>query len=448
MREKVRAFIEEKGLIAPGQSVLVAFSGGADSTALLCILCDLGRICGFGEIAAAHFNHGLRQEADGDEAAVRRFCECKGIRLFTEKQDVAAAAKASHKGVEETGRRMRYAFFRQVAETEGFDLIATAHTKSDQAETVLLHLTRGCGPDALSGIPAKRDRIIRPLLCCSRREIESYCADNDLPYLTDATNSDVRYARNRVRHLVIPQLKEINPRVEEAAFRLSAAAAEDAAYWNGLVERTLADIRVEKGVYSAGKLADLPPSLKRRVLHRLAGIGAEEAHIRQLERALTADGSVSLPHVGEIRVSGGLLFTGDRGERVRFTPLPLAPGQTYRFGTDTYKCQVIDRELFEKSQKVHRILLQFTCDYDKIRDSATVSTRMPGDGYAPYRRGGYKSLKKLFNAEKIPVPCRDRIPVIRDGEGIVLVPGLGCDARAAIDGETKRILIFSKIEEE
>lgn len=448
MTDKVKAFIEKEGLIGPGQSVLVAFSGGADSTALLSVLLELKPLCGFGEIAAVHLNHGLRAEATRDEKAVRRFCEEKGVRLFLFREEVAVKAAALRKGIEETGRELRYALFRDVAEKERFDRIATAHTKSDQAETLLLHLVRGCGPDGLSGIPVKRGQVVRPLLCCGREEIEAYCAAHDLSFVTDATNADVRYARNRVRHLVMPQLERINPKAEEAVYRLAEAAREDAAYWSALAEETLSSLRAEEDLYFAGKLAKLPVSLKRRVLHRLAGEGAEEGHIRQLADLLEKGGALTLPGGRRATVSQGYLSVEDGGEVKAPAPRPLIPGESYTFGPDTYFCRVEDRALFESKQKVHKILLQFTCDYDKIRGVGTVRTRLPGDGYAPYRRGGYKTLKKWYNAQGVPASRRDRIPVIADENGIALVAGLGCDERTAIDDQTQRILIFSKGERE
>ena len=227
--EKVYAFTDENALIAPHERVLAAVSGGADSMALLSLLhrwqqAEL-------TLAVVHVHHGIRgAEADRDAAFVTQMCREWHIPLFQVRADVPAIAAREHLGLEEAGRLVRYSVFERVAAVWQADRIATAHTASDRAETVLLHLLRGCGMAGLTGIPAQRGRLVRPLLSCTRAEIEDYCCRFSVPYVKDSTNDDIQYTRNAVRRQLLPLMRQQNPAVEQALLRLADSAAEDEQY--------------------------------------------------------------------------------------------------------------------------------------------------------------------------------------------------------------------------
>ena len=189
----------------PEGLILCAVSGGRDSVCLLDCLWKLGRARDF-RVAAAHLNHGMRPTAQRDEDLVRALCAERNIPFYTETVDVYALCAVWHLTVEETGRRARYDFLRRTADALAADFIATAHHRDDQAETVLLQLLRGTGPQGLTGIPPVRDGIIRPLLDTPRAAIDDYIAQNRLPYVTDETNLDTHYARNRLRLDIMHQL--------------------------------------------------------------------------------------------------------------------------------------------------------------------------------------------------------------------------------------------------
>ena len=193
-----------------GGLILCAVSGGRDSVCLLHYLHHLGQERGFA-VAAAHLNHLMRPPAQRDEDFVRALCASLDVPFYTEKADVYALCDAWGLTVEETGRRARYDFLRRTASAICADFIATAHHREDQAETVLLQLLRGTGPQGLSGIPPVRDGIIRPLLDTPRAAIESYIRAHGLTYVTDETNLDQSYARNRLRLSLWPELAAINP---------------------------------------------------------------------------------------------------------------------------------------------------------------------------------------------------------------------------------------------
>ena len=216
----------------PGGLILCAVSGGRDSVCLLDCLWRLGQQRDF-RVAAAHLNHGMRPTAQRDEELVRTLCAARNIPLHTERVEVYALAAAWHLTVEETGRRARYDFLRRTAERTGADFIATAHHREDQAETVLLQLLRGTGMQGLTGIPPVRDTVIRPLLDTPRAAIDEYIAENALPYVTDETNLDTHYARNRLRIDIMPRLLAINPAAAEHIARTADILRRENDYLDG-----------------------------------------------------------------------------------------------------------------------------------------------------------------------------------------------------------------------
>ena len=224
LKLKIRDTIKENGLIKRGDRVLLALSGGPDSLCLLHVLNDLQSMLGF-SLSALHVNHCIRGEAaDADEAFLIEHCRALGVELFTERVDVPALAKESGKTEEECGRDIRY----KLLKAKGFDKIAVAHNKNDQAETVLMRIIRGTGVKGLAGMEYMReDGVIRPLLDTDRAEIEKYCEDNNLNPRIDATNSETEYTRNKIRLELIPYLKEYNPNIIDSLTRLSNSARDD-----------------------------------------------------------------------------------------------------------------------------------------------------------------------------------------------------------------------------
>lgn len=265
----------------PEGSVLAAVSGGADSVAMLRLLADImesgQRVNRLSQAKtdvqssgtlAAHYNHCLRPEADEDEAFVRDLCENWGIPFISERGDVAAEAARRKRGVEETARDMRYAFLERVRVQTGADWIATAHTASDNVETLLLNLSRGTGLAGLCGIPQQRGRIIRPLLNVSREEIISFLSERGIDFREDGSNADIRYRRNYIRHNVIPSLREVNPALTGALSRTAELLREDEAYLSSLAadewgrHGAVSDGRVR---FPAKRLNELPKPVASRI---------------------------------------------------------------------------------------------------------------------------------------------------------------------------------------
>lgn len=266
LKTKVKTQIEKYCISDSGfpLRITAALSGGADSVAMLHALYSLKNELGF-ELCACHVNHNLRgEESDRDEMFVRRLCRFLDIPLYVKNIKVLEYMK-KHDSVEECARNIRYTFFEEVR-CNG--LIATAHTASDNCETVLINMTRGTALSGVCGIPERRDNIIRPVLRCTREEIEEYCRANSLDFVTDSTNLSDDYVRNKIRHNVIPLLCEINPSLFAAISRMTEAVSLDDSY---LDKAAAAEMKkAEKsGGYSVIYLSQLDECILRRIVTML-----------------------------------------------------------------------------------------------------------------------------------------------------------------------------------
>lgn len=219
--ERILRFSREMDLLPQDGLILCALSGGRDSVALLHFLKEHG--C---SVAAAHFDHRLRPDSAADAAFCRELCAAWQVPFYSGAGDVAALPG----NTEANARAARYAFLEETAERTGAAVIATAHNADDNLETVLLHLTRGCGLNGLTGIHPRLGNVVRPMLKTPRAAVDAYVEEFCLPFREDATNADVTYARNRLRHQVLPVLRSLNPRVAEAAGRMTDALRRDQAF--------------------------------------------------------------------------------------------------------------------------------------------------------------------------------------------------------------------------
>lgn len=299
-----------------GGIVLCAVSGGRDSMCLLHYLHSVAHECGFA-VAAGHFNHRMRPEADSDEAFVREFCEKRDIPFYTEAAPVYEKAQEWKLSVEETGRRLRYEFLMRTAEDIGAVMVATAHHKNDNAETVLLNLLRGSGNEGLGGIPPVRGIFIRPLLETGRREIEDYCTEHDIGHVEDSTNFDTHYARARLRHELWPQLEGINQNLTETLSRTAALMRDESRYLDELASQRLPQ---EGLVVSLEVLRHAPEVLRRRMVRlmlRRLPTGKKDvsaAHIMEAcALAEKGNGTLMLPDGARIAVrDGAMSFSVER----------------------------------------------------------------------------------------------------------------------------------------
>lgn len=448
--DKAVAFTSEKGLFSAPCHVLVGLSGGADSMALLHLL--LHWPAEGLRVSAVHIHHGLREEtADRDADFVREYCEAHQVPLTVIHEDVARIADDEHLTLEEAGRQVRYAHFEAVRRSIGADYIATAHTASDQAETMLMHMIRGCGLDGLVAISAVRGCIRRPLLCCTREEIEEYCKENGIPFTEDETNADTRFTRNYIRHRVLPTLRDINPAVDRALLRMREHVAEDAAYMDQVAQTALDAARCDGG-YANNAFKQQPSVIRRRMIRILfssvANPNFEEIHILTAEQAvLRGRMSVSLPNGLEFSVSQDVVCVRMPSED--WIPAPqlieVFPADI-AFGKKTLRIERCEKS-DEESANVHNLLLQYALDCDKIEGELCVRGRLEGDYMHPSGRGVGKSLKKLMNEWRIPAYLRNSFPILCDDCGVVLVPGYAVDERVRVSESTKHYLVCTLLDE-
>ena len=247
MKEKVLETIKKYNLIENGDKIVIGVSGGPDSITLLNMLLEIQKenIINF-DMVVCHINHMIREEAADDEEYVSNFCKRYNIEFFARRIEIEKIAKKSKIGTEEAGRMARYEFFNEILEKTSSNKIATAHTANDNAETVLMNIIRGTGTAGLKGIEAKRDNLIRPLIKCTREEIEEYCEINKLNPRIDKTNFQNIYTRNKVRNMLIPYIKEnFNPNIIEGINRLSDLSKQENEYLEKQTEKAYKNILIE-----------------------------------------------------------------------------------------------------------------------------------------------------------------------------------------------------------
>ena len=428
--------------------VLCAVSGGADSMCLLAWLSELSGKYGF-TVAAAHYNHGLRGEsAARDEAFVRDYCQEHDIPFYAGRGDVAAAAKEHGWSVEEAGRNLRYAFLQETARQTDAVRIATAHNRGDNAETVLMNLIRGTGLTGLAGIRPVRGILIRPLLETSREEIEAYLTEHHVPHVEDESNDSSVYTRNRLRHEILPALRELNPRAEESIAKTAALLRQDEAYLNAAVDRVCRQVRCAEGCASLERaaLTELPPALQGRVVRRMLDLlGASKKdvtarHIRavlELVRKSGPTAQLSLPRglsaknvYEEFRLTAPAAVVWER------TALPPVGEAT--IGPWRIECRVSAdaAEPGENRLILNNDAIDAPVDVDRWRQGGRMTR--PG-------QEGSRSLKRLFLDAGFSVARREETPVVYVGARIAAVLGVGVD-RAFAEKETgmKYILDFYK----
>lgn len=427
-------------LIPPGSRVLCALSGGADSMYLLCRLAAGAERGGY-TLQAAHYNHRLRESAARDEDFVRGWCEARAIPLSVGGGDVAAEAARLGLGVEETARRLRYAFLEETAGRTGCTLIATGHQAGDQAETVLMNLIRGSGGRGLRGIPERRGNIIRPMLAVTRQEIEGYLAARHIPHVEDESNGDLSYTRNRVRHGLLPLLRELNPRAEEHIIAAARRLREDEAFLSRLGEELVARAVEEDGelVLPVAELTAAPGPVALRVLALLAervGGRVSACHLEALLALCRGGGesrSLDLPGC-TARRSQGKLWLIPAGEREELPPLSVTEGE-YRWGEWTVSVR--------PARCPERAFVSAGEFYLKPGD-CLIRPRRTGDALSLGNRPR-KSVKKLMMEGGIPAHLRGRLPVVAQGDGVAALGGFGPDReRLAGPGQPALHMILTK----
>ena len=416
---------KERELLPRGTRLLCAVSGGADSMCLLHLMKSRETELGI-EVFAAHYEHGLRgEESQRDCAFVENWCREKGILCVSEHGDVRAFAKEKGMGLEEAARELRYAFLQKTAAELGCTRIATAHNADDNAETLLFNLCRGSGAAGLRGIPPIRENIIRPLLHCTRAEIEEYLRENHVPHVEDSSNAGEEYSRNRIRHRVTPVLREINPAFSTAALRTAELMRRDEDCLSAMAEAFIRE-NFDGESLPLAKLRALHPAVAGRVFRRLC---PETLSLEQVDGLLekTAGSELAFADLPGIRLrfEQGRLYFGQR-EKTLLPERTIVPGTVTPIPEAGLKIRA-GIEIF--SEEIHSKFKTYLFKCESICGNITCDSRKPGDKISPVGRNCTKSLKGLFLEAGMTQRERDLTPVIRDEKGVIAVCGLAVDRR-------------------
>jgi tRNA(Ile)-lysidine synthase len=413
------AAARESGLVRAGEPLLVLLSGGADSVCLLdaCLRLEA-------RVSALHVNYGLRSGADADEAHCRELCQRLGAPLDVERVRLDSAAPEGAGNLQAEARERRYALAERRAVRAGGDY-ATAHTASDQAETVLYRLAVSPGRRALLGMPPRRGRLVRPLLAVTRDETRAYCEARGLAWREDPLNTDPRFARARVRHEVVPSLREIAPALERTIAETALLLRDE----NEVLEAAVDDAveRLGGEAVPLAELRSLPAGLARLVLRRLAEGAAGE------QRSLSRDDADAVLRLGErggtqsLDLGGGLRAVVEYGtlrfargadaERDAPPPATLAVPGSVSFGA----WEVRAREARADERAVGEEVFVAA---DRLGGEVTVRAWRAGDRMRPAGAGGSKSLQDLFVDRKVPRALRGTLPVVEAGGEIAWVAGV------------------------
>lgn len=447
--DRLKDHLEKTQLIPTGASVLVGYSGGADSTALLHLL-QLLKI----ECVAAHLHHGMRPEADLELQKCTEFADSLGIPFVSGRADVPGLSEKLKVGIEEAGRHARLNFFRQSAYQTNCQLIATGHTQDDHVETILMHLIRGSGLNGLIGIHASRDNIIRPLLPFTRAETRTYCDTNNLWFHDDPGNFDENFTRVRLRKRLIPEFESINPSFQIALKRLGETVESEDQFLNHLAANLLQQAEIPlngnlqfltqdiEACFNRQILKQAPEPLIRRSV-RLATnfIGGElnyDQTIQILDLIKTdQSGSITTEKTPTVIEIGENIYIRSlvQEEPFRF-PLTI-PGETE---SEIFGWKFIAQSSSPNNYQREHNSLDTMFDLGKTQGGLHFRAAQPGDTITPFGKSNPRKISDLLANAKLTSIARRRLPIICDMIGPIWIPGIRLSERVRITSETKKAL--------
>jgi tRNA(Ile)-lysidine synthase len=441
-------------LVLPGDVLIAAVSGGPDSMAMLHVLREILKEWGI-KIHVAHFNHMFRGAESEEEASfVAKRAAQMGLDCTVETCDVPLYLKETGLSPEEGARTLRYDFLRRVAKSLNANAICTAHHANDQAETVLLHLLRGAGPEGLAAISPREGNLVRPMLEVSKEEILAYCAENNLEYCWDSSNNESIYTRNRIRLHLIPYLKQFNPRIVETLVRTADICRQENDLLQELARAAKDQIDIEAGSQQVrmnyAKIKLFHPALQRRLVRLVA----DEFTGRQGYLSFDHTEEVLRLKPGKVISLPGPLYAGQIGRKLVFSkkklsfqmfrfvdPVPLSvPGITY-LPALSLEIEVKITQWPDPSYVKDRYSCAFKTNV--LGQPLFVRNRARGDRFQPKGMPGEKKLKDFFIDEKILSTERDRIPIILSGDKIIWVVGYRTVEGTEVSSHDKQAVVIS-----
>ena len=434
LSQTVSKTIKKYNMCTKSECLLVCLSGGADSTALLLCLYELGY-----KIKACHVNHCLRgAESDRDEAFCRELCERLSVPFESVRIDVNAYCEEHGVSTELGARELRYRYFESIEA----DKICTAHTLSDNLETALFNLSRGTGLKGLSGIPAVRGRIIRPLINSTREEIEAYLSEQGQDFVTDSTNLEDIYSRNKIRHRIIPVMRELNEGLFTSYRDTADNLRADSEYLDKLASDLFAECR-QSGGYDTKLLSQAHISIRRRALMLIVsaeGFKVSAQAVKELDRIIQDGGRYNITNGISANVSkGALSFDKMETENVNFQSVTVSGNCEIEYCGRKICFEIINAP--ETIENIHKKFTNCCLDYDKIRGELVVRPRISGDKIQLCSREFTSDVRKLINSA-FRQNERNSAVLLSDSDGIVFVENFGSAERVKIDSSTKRILVF------
>lgn len=445
MLKKIRNTAEKYNMIKSGDTVVCGLSGGADSVCLLLSLNQLSAEMNFA-LEAIHINHCLRgEESDRDQQFCHDLCKRLNIPFNAVSCDVKGYSEKNGLSCEEAARELRYGIFREYSMGK---LLATAHNADDNLETMLLNLIRGTGLKGIAGIPPVRDNIIRPLIAVSRLEIEEYLQKCGQDFVTDSTNLTDDYTRNKIRHNIIPLMKELNGSLTETNVRTAEVLRSENQFIAEAVGEAVKNCRKD-GIFIG--LKEYNQVIRRRCIAEYLS----ENSLPFSNKRLTDCDNI-LINGGKINISGNIFLISEentlRLEEIKpktentLISKPLELGENRIFPDSILVCEIVNCESLKKIDFVHKKLTIYTLDYDKIKGTAIVRNRKFGDKLKLRGRNFTSSVKKIIN-ETIPVEQRNSLHFIEDENGTIFAEKIGIADRVAPDSSTKRLLKIQIIRE-
>ncbi len=437
MKTKFLTTLNKYSMCRPDETVLVAVSGGADSMCLLNLFMMSVQELGI-RIEVAHVNHGIRgAEADADEEFVRCFCEKHGIPFHCLRKDIPALAAERSESIELCAREIRYEYF----DSLNCDRIATAHSGSDRIETMLMNLTRGSALSGLCSIPAVRGKIIRPLIDFTRDEIESFCRENSIDYVTDSSNLTDDYTRNKIRHSITVRLSEINPSFEANALKCIGILNEENDFLDLLTEDCYNGCVDDSGALDVFYLSQQHPVIIKRVIKYFFAVHSvknfESRHISYILTNLNNEFSVILPGNKKLSCRNGFLYFDKICDS-------LTLESTFVTLSDNICLNISDKSVIIKKSSCWPDKEEgfFVADASLISDRIIIRGREAGDVFHLGRRRCSKKLKKLLNEMNIPVEKRSSLIILADESGVIFVEGIGVDSTREVNHNSKEFLLI------